>query len=124
MNALTCLTAVTLLLHSLLGCCWHHGHDSSAAHEGVCLDHEHASDHDEPADEREHSSEGHCQAARCVFIAPPGSDLAAFAVDSVPVALAIIAGVPSAQPAVQLMAWSIHGPPVPIAEAMPLALRI
>lgn len=28
MNAVTCLTIAQMLLHSILGCCWHHRHSS------------------------------------------------------------------------------------------------
>jgi len=71
------LTAVTLAAHTLLGCCWHHGHRSeqmrspAAALSGCCE----AGDAHGPSPARrdcgtQHGGRHDCQGSPCMFIGP------------------------------------------------------
>jgi len=78
------LTAVTLAavsIHAVLGCCWHHAHqtdfhspESTVALIAGCQGHHHASQ-SEPADDHDHH--GHpesCDGVECVFYSADNSD--------------------------------------------------
>ncbi|MHC4181523.1 MAG: hypothetical protein ACYSWU_28850 [Planctomycetota bacterium] len=73
------LTALTVLAHVLLGCCWHHQHASRdqqacttcvelavADCHGHSCGHEHACPH-QPAG-RNHQGQGGCEGGRCEFV--------------------------------------------------------
>lgn len=122
MNAAALVTSAALLLHSLLGCCWHHVHPAGEAGQFVELEHDHATDHGEQ--DGEHPAEQHCQAARCAFIATPGPDLDCSAPSIAIASLDAQFVLAATAPVVQMTAWSNHAPPVPTAEVQPLMLRI
>lgn len=122
MNAAAVLTSAALLLHSLLGCCWHHVHEPGDAAHSAHLEHDHASDHGDQ--EGQHPAEQHCQAARCAFITTPGPDVDYSAASVALASLDAFFASAAAQPVVQMTAWSSHAPPVPAAEVQPLMLRI
>ena len=74
------LTAGLLLLHSIAGCCWHHGHQAAGNYEepaAACAGHQrcaHHQSHDAgfPAP---HEGDGHqeqCQGERCAFVLMSG----------------------------------------------------
>jgi hypothetical protein len=78
-------TATALLVHSLLGCCWHHDHAGCAGHESDCLlagahdEHHHAEsatagptgpqDDDEDSDHQHRSA---CIEPSCSFVGADG----------------------------------------------------
>jgi len=71
------LTAVALIVHALLGCCWHHAHLAQSAVEGgdairpvVHGDHVHWHDgeHDRSDDTRHHhDGDSDCDEAQCTY---------------------------------------------------------
>ena len=63
-NSITVITALTMLAHSVWGCCWHHAHDDHGAQ--ACT-----ASHVESADHREHDHCSHSSAER-----PTGSSSA------------------------------------------------
>jgi hypothetical protein len=68
-NLLSPLTAALLAVHTVFGCCWHHGHDCTetcdAAPSVASADgHAHGSD----ADHAEHHGRHECKGGVCVFI--------------------------------------------------------
>ena len=67
------LTAAMLLIHSLIGCCWHHGHacaerqETVAIHADCCHDHDGESHDDNEAPARHHNCELKCQGV-CTYL--------------------------------------------------------
>ncbi len=100
----TVITAIALLLHALLGCCWHHGHahamgcdhqHGAALAESAC--HEHSHEHDDAEDSQSQPQPDggcpeSCDEGSCVFVRaesnPAGQMALAGAVDFVPLPLA------------------------------------
>jgi hypothetical protein len=76
--------SVFLVLHTVLGCCWHHAHactqecattcsvESPDAHEEAACDHDYASSQD---DGHQHHSQHDCQGQRCIFLHLAGRGL-------------------------------------------------
>lgn len=66
------LTALSLLIHALLGCCWHHGHSetcaSSHAKASTCCSHKHEKPQGggKESEPTEHSDQK-CEGETCVF---------------------------------------------------------
>lgn len=68
-TGLSLLTATSMLIHSIVGCCWHSGHDHTCDHTAACETaavetvehgHETSCDHDHEADTEHHSDDdGH-----------------------------------------------------------------
>ena len=82
---LTAVTLAAVTIHVLLGCCWHHAHESdldsftsTASLIANCQCHDHSS-HSEPADGHDHHS-GHesCDSVDCFFYSAENSDLDLF----------------------------------------------
>ncbi len=84
------LTLVAVLVHSVLGCCWHHehacdfGHDHElavAVHSHDSEDHDHHRHHqdgdDEPAPEDDHSGHDGCEDGSCNVVFGPRVDVKA-----------------------------------------------
>ena len=90
------LTLVTVLIHSVLGCCWHHehacdfGHDHGqavAVHTHDIDDHDHHDGHhhhghhqdgdDQPAPDDDHSGHDGCEDGSCIVVFGPRVDLKA-----------------------------------------------
>jgi hypothetical protein len=81
---LTNLTAVSVLIHAMLGCCWHHGHSCATADSTACAhdEHEHSelahgctAEHDASPGEsgRDRAPHRHqCHEATCVATAVHG----------------------------------------------------
>lgn len=77
------LTLAATLLHSVLGCCWHHGHDVKAPsrpeqvsqHSQACAHHHHGHHHDrsvacenESSDDPCEHQDGQCHEPSCVYV--------------------------------------------------------
>ena len=58
------IAALSLALHTLLGCCWHHVHADVAEPTLAC--HEHHCDDHSPVDHDHHQSD--CDEGGCVFV--------------------------------------------------------
>lgn len=63
------LTAASLLVHMLLGCCWHHGHRVAGAcpHAIEASDHRHG-DHDADHPHDSNDPDRQCDGNRCVVV--------------------------------------------------------
>ena len=82
--ALANLTAASVLIHAILGCCWHHGHSCTSSDSTACVhdEHEHAefahdrtAGHDAcPGESGEHPTphRHHCHDRTCVATATNG----------------------------------------------------
>jgi hypothetical protein len=66
------LVAASLFIHAMIGCCWHHAHDSSCCDESPaeqvvetnCCHHDHGDRNDTPLGEPSHApcqGQSHCQ---------------------------------------------------------------
>ena len=122
MTLLAHITAAALLLHSVLGCCFHHGHDANQVAQCGEHGHDHASA-PEDADHKENAPGEGCQVVRCAFIATTTVELATFAADG------FFAPLHPATAATSLCAAtcpteSEGRPCLPGVELKPLALRI
>ena len=82
---LTAVTLTAVTIHVLLGCCWHHAHESgldsiesTVTPIASCQGHDHSS-RSEPADGHDHHS-GHepCDSADCFFYSADDFDLDLF----------------------------------------------
>ena len=130
MNPLTHVTLVAMLLHSLLGCCWHHGHESVAEQAVVCHhDHRHRdadhhdADHGKPDESSHPAGPEECEASACVYVVNPHVDYE--------VTTAWVPFNLSARPELCHVSGRAFGSPIdligsPLAsvDCMPLALRI
>ena len=76
------LTVVAVIMHALLGCCWHHAHDCARACPGtLSAEHEHASgqavvcdgDHQPGHSDHGRSHSCKCDGVRCALVASPPS---------------------------------------------------
>jgi hypothetical protein len=83
MTLLAHITAAALLLHSVLGCCFHHGHDAQQVARCGEHGHDHASAPEDAAEHEENAPGEGCQVVRCAFIATTTVELATFAADGV-----------------------------------------
>jgi hypothetical protein len=66
---LAILTAISLLTHMLVGCCWHHEHpcaEHAAETVSATVVGEH--EHDEPEPAHHEHDDGHCQGQRCITL--------------------------------------------------------
>jgi hypothetical protein len=82
---LSYLTAATLAMHTVLGCCWHHGHACGSEYESAVACHaatahaDHDADHCGSTDSNsghQHHGPHTCQGGKCVFLrtAKSGAD--------------------------------------------------
>lgn len=112
-RAIAILAAVSVLWHTMAGCCAHHGHSaevgSSAAVEAAC-EHGHACDSERPSQ----SPPNDCGEATCAFVTPDAPLSIEF---DAPAGAFLSAGILEEQSGLPLIGWLGLAATAPIAPA-------